>query len=67
MGKVYYATHDYEIIPCHFVSKSRNGKPIYKANSKRDGRLFMEVYKTKSEARQKVAAYERYMSEPDTF
>lgn len=63
----YYAVHQYEIIPCHYIGKSKKGNSVYKANSKRDKRRFTEVFKTRKEAQDKVAQYEKYMSQPDTF
>lgn len=56
--QTYFAAHHYEIIPCHIIGKTRNGNPIYKANSKRDKRRFLTVYKTIEEARNKVIEYE---------
>ena len=66
-AKTYYAVHRNEIIPCHFIGKSKKGNPVYKANSKRDKRRFTEVYENKEDARRKVIMYEKYMSQPDTF
>jgi hypothetical protein len=63
----YYAVHQFEIIPCHYIGKSKKGNPLYKANSKRDKRRFTEVFNTIEEARNKVARYEKYMSQSDTF
>lgn len=62
-----YAVHRYEIIPCHYIGKSKKGNKVYKANSKRDKRRFTDVYDTIEEAREKVVAYENYTSQPDTF
>lgn len=63
----YYAVHKFEIIPCHYIGKSKKGNRVYKANSKRDKRRFTEVFDTIEEARNKVARYEKYMSQSDTF
>ena len=42
MRKVFYAVHDYEIIPCHIIArKDRDGRGKYGANSKRDKRRFL--------------------------
>lgn len=62
-----YAVHKYEIIPCHYIGKSKKGNRVYKANSKRDKRRFTEVFETREEAQEKVIRYEKYMSQSDTF
>lgn len=62
-----YAVHKYEIIPCHYIGKSKKGNRVYKANSKRDKRRFTEVFETLEEAQEKVIRYEKYMSQSDTF
>ena len=67
MRQKFYAVHHYEIIPCHYIGKSKKGNAVYKADSKRDKRRFTEVYQTLEEAREKSAQYERYMSQQDTF
>ena len=68
MRKVFYAVHDYEIIPCHIIArKDRDGRGKYGANSKRDKRRFMDAYESLEQAQAEVARYERYMAQPDTF
>lgn len=62
-----YAVHKYEIIPCHYIGKSKKGNRVYKANSKHDKRRFTEVFETREEAQEKVIRYEKYMSQSDTF
>ena len=64
--QVFYAVHDYEIIPCHIVArKDRDHRGKYAANSKRDKRRFQTAYNTIEEARREVVKYEEYMSNPD--
>jgi len=66
--KTYYAIHDYEIIPCHLIArKDRIDERRYAANSKRDKRRFVEAFETLEEAQKKLAIFERYRSQPDTF
>lgn len=68
MRKVFYAVHDYEIIPCHLVAKKdRDGRGKYAANSKRDKRRFQTAYENRDDAVEQVVKYERYMKQPDTF
>lgn len=43
--KIYYATHNYEIIPCHLIArKDRDARGKYAANSKRDNRRFNTAF-----------------------
>lgn len=66
MRKVFYAVHDYEIIPCHLVAKKdRDHRGKYAANSKRDKRRFQVAYENRDDAVDKVAKYERFMRDPD--
>ena len=66
--RVFYAVHDYEIIPCHLIAKKdRDGRGKFAANSKRDKRRFQTAYTNLEDARDEVAKYERYMSQSDTF
>lgn len=66
--RVFYAVHNYEIIPCHLIAKKdRDGRGKFAANSKRDKRRFQTAYTNLEDARDEVAKYERYMSQPDTF
>lgn len=59
----FYAVHHYEIIRCHLTGKrTKEGKPIYAANSKRDKRKFLEAYLDIEEARKKAVEYELKMS-----
>lgn len=67
MRQVFYAVHDYEIIPCHLIAKKDSDGRKYAANSKRDKRRFQEAFATLEEARENVARYENYMSQKDTF
>lgn len=68
MRKVFYAVHDYEIIPCHLIAKKdRDGRGKYAANSKRDKRRFHTAYENRDDAVEQVVKYERYMKQPDTF
>lgn len=68
MRKVFYAVHDYEIIPCHIIArKDRDHRGKYGANSKRDKRRFHIAYESYEEAREQVIKYERFMRQPDTF
>ena len=55
----FFATHCYEIIPCHLVAKKdRDSLGKYAANSKRDKRRFQTAFETYEEAREKVVEYE---------
>lgn len=64
--KVFYAVHDYEIIPCHLVAKKdRDHRGKYAANSKRDKRRFQVAYENRADAVDKVAKYERFMRDQD--
>ena len=64
--KIFYAVHDYEIIPCHLIDKKdRYDGRKYAANSKRDKRRFQTAFETKEEAMRKVIVFESYMSNPD--
>ena len=68
MRKIFYAVHDYEVIPCHLVAKKdRDHRGKYAANSKRDKRRFQTAYESKDEAMEQTAKYEMYMRQPDTF
>ena len=68
MRKVFYAVHDYEIIPCHLIAKKdRDGRGKYAANSKRDKRRFQIACENRDDAVEQVVKYERYMRQPDTF
>lgn len=45
MRQVFYAVHDYEVIPCHLIAKKdRDNRGKYAANSKRDKRRFHVAY-----------------------
>lgn len=60
--QIFYATHGYEIIPCHVIAKKdRIDGRQYAANSKRDKRRFQTAYATIEEAREKVVEYENKM------
>lgn len=64
--KIFYAVHDYEIIPCHLINKKdRHDGRRYAANSKRDKRRFQTAFETREEAMKKIVVFERYMSDPD--
>ena len=66
--QVFWAVHDYEVIPCHLIAKKdRDGHGKYAANSKRDKRRFQTAYSNPEDARKAVAQYEKCMSQPDTF
>lgn len=68
MRKTFYAVHDYEIIPCHLIAKKdRTDGRKYAANSKRDKRRFETAYESINEARDKVAAFEVFIKQPDTI
>ena len=68
MRQVFYAVHDYEVIPCHLIAKKdRDGRGKYAANSKRDKRRFQAAFANPEDAYQVVAKYESYMNQPDTF
>lgn len=68
MRQVFWAVHDYEIIPCHIIAKKdRDGRGKYAANSKRDKRRFQTAYANLDDAIKAVARYEDYMNQPDTF
>ena len=66
--QVFWAVHDYAIIPCHLIAKKdRYDGRKYAANSKRDKRRFQNAYDNIEDARNEVVKYEQYMSQPDTF
>ena len=66
--QVFWAVHNYEIIPCHLIAKKdRDERGKYAANSKRDKRRFQTAYANPEDAHKAVAQYETYMSQPDTF
>lgn len=68
MRQVFWAAHDYEVIPCHIIAKKdRDGRGKYAANSKRDKRRFQTAYANPDDAYKAVAQYEIYTSQPDTF
>ena len=59
MRQVFYAVHDYEVIPCHLIAKKdRDFRGKYAANSKRDKRRFHVAYADPEEAHKRVAEYE---------
>lgn len=66
--QIFYAVHDYEIIPCHLIAKKdRCDGRKYAANSKRDNRRFQNAFSSREYAEKVVTRYEIYMSQPDTF
>jgi len=66
--QVFWAVHNYEIIPCHLIAKKdRDGRGKYAANPRRDKRRFQSAFADPEEARKKVIEYEIYMSNPDMF
>jgi len=68
MRQVFWAIHDYEVIPCHIVAKKdRDSRGKYAANSKRDKRRFQTAYTNLDDALKAVAQYEIYTLQPDTF
>lgn len=57
--RIYYATHNYEIIPCHLIArKDRDARGKYAANSKRDNRRFHTAFTNRKEAQKQVIEYE---------
>lgn len=68
MRQVFWAVHDFEVIPCHLIAKKdRYDGRKYAANSKRDKRRFQSAYASLDDAKKAVAKYEIYMNQPDTF
>ena len=68
MRQVFWAVHDYEIIPCHLIAKKdRYDGRKYAANSRRDKRRFQNAYSSRENAENAVAQYATYMNQPDTF
>ena len=68
MRQVFWAVHDYEVIPCHIIAKKdRDSRGKFAANSKRDKRRFQNAYSSREDAENAVAQYETYMNQPDTF
>lgn len=66
--QVFWAVHDYEVIPCHLIAKKdRDGRGKYAANSKRDKRRFQTAYANPEDAYKKVAQYEELRNRIDTF
>jgi hypothetical protein len=58
MRQVFYAAHNYEVIPCHLIApKDRDGRGKYAANSKRDKRRFQVAYADREEAEREVIEY----------
>ena len=65
MRQVFWAVHNYEVIPCHIVTKKdRDGRGKYAANSKRDKRRFQVAYEDIKVARDKAIEYKKRF-EPD--
>lgn len=68
MRKMFWAVHNYEVIPCHLIAKKdRDGRGKYAANSKRDKRRFQTAFTNPDDAYNAVVQYEKYMNQPDTF
>ena len=68
MRQVFWAVHDYEVIPCHIIAKKdRDGRGKYAANSKRDKRRFQTAFADPEEAHKAVMRLEKYMNQSDTF
>lgn len=68
MTQTFYAVHDYEIIPCHFIArKDRDGRGKYAANSKRDKRRFQTAYTNMGDAQKAVIQYEFHINQKDTI
>lgn len=68
MKQVFWAVHDYEVIPCHLIAKKdKDSRGKYAANSKRDKRRFQNAYSSRKDAENAVAEHENYMNQPDTF
>lgn len=68
MRQVFWAVHNYEVIPCHLIAKKdMDSRGKFAANSKRDKRRFQTAYTNPEDAHNEVAKYEQYMSQPDTF
>lgn len=66
--QVFWAVHDYEVIPCHLIArKDRDGRGKYAANSKRDKRRFQTAFVNPEDAYKAVVQYESYMNQSDTF
>jgi len=59
MRQVFYAVHNYEIVPCHIISpKDRDERGKYAANSRRDNRRFQVAFSNIEDARKLVIEYE---------
>ncbi len=59
--QVFWAVHNYEVIPCHLIAKKdRDGRGKYAANSKRDKRRFQTAYANPDDAH-KIASLYKYI------
>lgn len=68
MRQVFWAVHDYEIIPCHLIAKKdRDSRGKFAANSRRDKRRFQTAFADPNDAYKAVVQHEIYTSQPDTF
>lgn len=68
MRQVFWAVHNYEVIPCHRIAKKdRDSRGKFAANSRRDKRRFQTAFADPNDAYKAIKQYEKYMSQSDTF